>query len=137
MYLLGSEAQLPAVKRYMAQGKLPVRARPQDEAEGEEVGTLTFVDNTVDATTGTIRLKGTFSNLDHNFGRAVRARYLRLTTQANAVGCRMRPSKPDRNGQFIYVGRRTTRGSTAGNHGRSRGAGNGGRRKDSSRVRPW
>src|SRR5262249_45271649 len=26
------EAQLPAIKRYMTQGKLPVRARPQDES---------------------------------------------------------------------------------------------------------
>src|SRR6185436_3782002 len=59
------EAQLTAVKKYMAVGKLPVRVRLQDDASAEEVGILTFVDNTVDMTTGTIRLKATFPNTDH------------------------------------------------------------------------
>src|ERR1043166_6923016 len=58
------EAQLPAIKRYMAAGKLSVRAKPDDESP-EETGVLTFVDNSVDTTTGTIRLKGTFGNADH------------------------------------------------------------------------
>ena len=30
-----------------------------------ETGVLTFVDNAVDMTTGTIKLKGTFQNTDH------------------------------------------------------------------------
>jgi multidrug efflux system membrane fusion protein len=98
------EAQLPAIKRYMAQGKLAVRARPQDEAEGEETGALTFVDNTVDATTGTIKLKGTFSNLDHKLwpGQFVRVT-LRLTTQSNAVVVPNEAIQAGQNGQFIYV----------------------------------
>src|SRR2546429_7950386 len=50
------EAQLTAVKKYMAVGKLPVRVRPQDDPGGEETGVLTFVDNAVDMTTGTIKL---------------------------------------------------------------------------------
>src|SRR5450432_796855 len=37
------ESQLPAIKRYMALGKLSVRSRPQDDPGGEETGTLTFV----------------------------------------------------------------------------------------------
>src|SRR5689334_776171 len=39
------EAQLPAIKKYMAQGKLLVRAQPQDDQADVETGTLTFVDN--------------------------------------------------------------------------------------------
>jgi len=47
----------------MAMGSLSVRARPQDADTGtEERGALTFVDNSVDVTTGTIKLKGTFPN---------------------------------------------------------------------------
>ena len=38
---------------------------PFDDSAAEEVGTLTFVDNAVDMTTGTIKLKGTFPNTDH------------------------------------------------------------------------
>src|ERR1035438_4888202 len=54
-------AQLSAIKKYMALGSLSVRSRPQDaDTAEEEHGALTFVDNTVDITTGTIKLKGTF-----------------------------------------------------------------------------
>jgi multidrug efflux system membrane fusion protein len=68
------EAQLADIKRYMAERNLPVRARLQDEAATAETGVLTFVDNAVDTTTGTIKLKGTFQNttascgLDNSYG---------------------------------------------------------------------
>src|SRR5207302_2181502 len=98
------EAQLPAIKRYMAMGKLPVRARPQDEAGDEETGTLTFVDNTVDVTTGTIKLKGTFPNTDHKLwpGEFVRVT-LRLTTQPNAIVVPNEAIQTGQNGSFVYV----------------------------------
>ena len=98
------EAQLPAIKKYMAQGKLAVRARPQDEDAGEEIGVLTFVDNAVDMTTGTIRLKGTFPNSDHKLwpGEFVRV-ILRLTTQQNAVVVPNEAVQTGQNGAFIYV----------------------------------
>ncbi|MBZ5726713.1 MAG: efflux RND transporter periplasmic adaptor subunit [Acidobacteriia bacterium] len=98
------EAQLPAIKRYMAAGKLTVRARPQDDPGGEESGTLTFVDNAVDMTTGTIKLKGTFGNADHKLwpGQFVRVT-LRLTTQNNAVVVPNQAIQSGQNGSFIYV----------------------------------
>ncbi len=91
------EAQLPDVKRYMAGGKLPVLASPQDNGAEQERGVLTFVDNPVDATTGTIKLKGTFTNKDHKLwpGEFVRVT-LRLTTEANALVVPIRRCKPDR-----------------------------------------
>ncbi len=55
------QQQLPAVKRYMAAEKLEVKAVPAGEAR-PATGVVTFVDNTVDITTGTIRLKATFAN---------------------------------------------------------------------------
>ena len=54
------EAQLGDIKRYMGQGELPVHAAPQADTSAQESGVLTFIDNSVDATTGTIKLKGTF-----------------------------------------------------------------------------
>jgi multidrug efflux system membrane fusion protein len=98
------ESQLPAIKRYMAQGKLPVRAQPQDAQESEETGVLTFVDNTVDTTTGTIKLKGTFSNTDHKLwpGQFVRVT-LRLTTQQNAVVVPNEAIQTGQNGSYVYV----------------------------------
>lgn len=55
------QQQLPAVKRYMAAEKLEVKALPAGEAR-PATGVVTFVDNTVDVTTGTIRLKAAFTN---------------------------------------------------------------------------
>jgi multidrug efflux pump subunit AcrA (membrane-fusion protein) len=49
------EARLADVRRYMAQGTLQVEARGQDGTDSDQ-GQLTFVDNNVDTTTGTIRL---------------------------------------------------------------------------------
>jgi membrane fusion protein, multidrug efflux system len=98
------ESQLPAIKQYMAQGKLPVRARPQDDPGGEEQGILTFVDNAVDTTTGTIKLKGTFPNADRKLwpGQFVRVT-LRLTTQQNAVVVPNEAVQTGQNGSYIYV----------------------------------
>jgi membrane fusion protein, multidrug efflux system len=89
----------------MAQGKLTVRARPQDDSTiGEERGVLTFVDNTVDVTTGTIKLKATFGNTDHKLwpGQFVRVT-LRLTTQSNAIVVPNEAIQTGQNGSFVYV----------------------------------
>jgi multidrug efflux system membrane fusion protein len=58
------EAQLPALKRYLAQRALRVEASlPGDTAQASQ-GTVSFVDNAVDHTTGTITIKGSFPNED-------------------------------------------------------------------------
>ena len=99
------EAQLTEIKKYLAQGKLAVRARPQDaDTADEEVGNLTFIDNTVDMTTGTIKLKGTFPNSDHKLwpGQFVRVT-LRLTTQKKAVVVPNEAVQTGQTGSFVYV----------------------------------
>jgi multidrug efflux system membrane fusion protein len=99
------ESQLPAIKRYMELRKLPVRAQPQDDSAAEtETGTLTFVDNAVDAATGTIVLKGTFPNTDRKLwpGQFVRVT-LGLTTQANAVTVPDEAVMAGQNGSYVYV----------------------------------
>jgi membrane fusion protein, multidrug efflux system len=99
------ENQLTAIKKYMAMGTLSVRTRPQDAETGEEeTGKLTFVDNAVDTTTGTIKLKGTFPNTDHKLwpGQFVRV-ILRLTTDRNAVVVPNEAVQTGQTGPFVYV----------------------------------
>jgi multidrug efflux system membrane fusion protein len=55
------QQQLPAIKRYMAAAPLEVRAFPAGDPQPLR-GAVTFIDNAVDQTTGTIRLKATFGN---------------------------------------------------------------------------
>jgi multidrug efflux system membrane fusion protein len=67
-------------------------------------GKLSFIDNMVDSTTGTIKLKGMFVNRDRRLwpGQFVDA-YLTLRTQANAL---VIPSQAVQNGQqgtYVYV----------------------------------
>ena len=98
------EAQLTAIKRYSAQGKLPVRARPQDESAPEDTGVLSFIDNNVDMTTGTIKLKGRFENTAHRLwpGQFVRVT-LRLTTRQGATVVPNEAIQSGQNGSFVYV----------------------------------
>jgi multidrug efflux system membrane fusion protein len=56
---------LAAINRYRAAGSLAVRVVPPGLDEKPEFGELSFVDNTVDSATGTIRLKATLKNAEH------------------------------------------------------------------------
>jgi multidrug efflux system membrane fusion protein len=98
------EADLPDIKRFMAEGKLPVLATPQNDASTRETGFLTFIDNAVDMTTGTIKLKGTFENKDRALwpGQFVRV-ILRLRTQPNALILPNQAVQTGQEGQFVYV----------------------------------
>ncbi len=57
------EHYLAAIKRFQAAGPLRMEARVPNQAS--TAGALTFVNNTVDPTTGTIQLKATFENTDN------------------------------------------------------------------------
>lgn len=98
------EANLPDIKRYMGNGRLPVTATTQDAEPVKEIGTLTFVDNNVDATTGTIKLKGTFTNPDRKLwpGQFVHVS-LRLTTQQNAMVVPNQAVQTGQEGTYVYV----------------------------------
>src|ERR671913_74089 len=54
------ESLLADLRRYMAQGSLRVEARPASGDGPHAIGRITFVDNAVDQTTGTIKVKATF-----------------------------------------------------------------------------
>jgi multidrug efflux system membrane fusion protein len=98
------EARLAEIKRYMANGSLPVVAKPQDGSGTVELGQLSFIDNTVDTSTGTIKLKGTFQNKDLKLwpGQFLNVT-LRLTTEPNAITVPNQAVQNGQDGQFIYV----------------------------------
>ncbi|MGP0076119.1 MAG: efflux RND transporter periplasmic adaptor subunit [Bryobacteraceae bacterium] len=98
------EAQLGDIKRYMGLAELPVHAAPQADASNQESGMLTFIDNSVDATTGTIKLKGTFQNAANRLwpGEFVRVT-LGLTTRPHATVVPNQAVQTGQDGQFVYV----------------------------------
>lgn len=97
------EQFLAEVKRYMAQHKLTVAAAVPNDPQ-PATGTLTFVDNTVDRQTGTIRLKGTFENKDRRLwpGQFVNVT-LTLATQPNAIVVPTQAVQSGQQGQYVYV----------------------------------
>ncbi len=58
------EQHLPQVKKALAAGPLPLTAVSPSAAGPPEQGKVTFLDNAVDSSTGTIMLKGSFANAD-------------------------------------------------------------------------
>ncbi len=97
------EQFLGEVKRYMAQRRLTVTAAVPNDAKPAE-GMLTFVDNTVDRQTGTIKLKGTFANSDRRLwpGQYINVT-LTLTTQPNAVVVPSQAVQNGQQGQYVFV----------------------------------
>jgi multidrug efflux system membrane fusion protein len=98
------EARLPDLKRYMAQGSLRVSASPPNETGPAASGRITFVDNAVDATTGTIRIKGTFPNTDRRLwpGQFVNV-VVALTTDPHAIVAPSAAIQASQQGPYAFV----------------------------------
>lgn len=97
------EARLADVKRYMTQGKVKVLAGPSDSSD-VETGELSFIDNAVDTTTGSIKLKGTFENASRKLwpGQFVRVT-LRLGSARDALLVPTEAVQSGQEGQFVFV----------------------------------
>jgi multidrug efflux system membrane fusion protein len=98
------EGLLPDLRRYMAVRELDVEALPPNEAIAPATGRITFVDNQVDQTTGTIRIKATFPNSNRRLwpGQFVNVR-VRLTSDPHALVVPSVAVQAGPEGQFIYV----------------------------------
>jgi membrane fusion protein, multidrug efflux system len=97
------EQYLGSVDKFMKQGKLRVEATPYGDAQ-METGTLTFIDNSVDNTTGTIKLKGTFDNADHRLWPGQFSTVaLRLAEDEKATVVPSQAVQTGQNNDFIYV----------------------------------
>jgi multidrug efflux system membrane fusion protein len=97
------EQKLPAVREVMTERKLGVQVS-LPEQQGVESGELTFVDNSVDAKTGTINLKGEFTNAN---GRLWPGEFVNTTLILREhPGAILVPSQAVQTGQqgsFVFV----------------------------------
>jgi len=98
------EDHLGAIRRLNAVHALPVNVTLQDGADRTVTGSLAVIDNTVDASTGTIHLKATFDNRDSMLwpGQFVNVA-LTLDTVRNATVVPTEAIQAGRQGQVVFV----------------------------------
>jgi membrane fusion protein, multidrug efflux system len=94
---------LEPIKRSMARADLRVQATPPGDSDAEG-GVLTFVNNTVDTSTGTIELMATFPNADHHlwpgqFSNVV----LKLGEQQNVLVVPSEAVQAGQQGDYVFV----------------------------------
>jgi len=98
------EKRLGEIEHAMASGRLVVEALLPGEGAAPIPGRLTFLDNAVDRSTGTIRLKGTFPNPGRRLwpGQFVSAR-LTLAVRSGAVVVPAQALQTGQAGTFVFV----------------------------------
>jgi multidrug efflux system membrane fusion protein len=98
------ESRLAELKRFLSLGTLQVEAKPPNDEGPSSHGHITFVDNSVDQTTGTIRIKATFTNEDHRLwpGSFVNV-IVALTKDPTAVVVPTAAVQVGQQGQYAYV----------------------------------
>jgi multidrug efflux system membrane fusion protein len=99
-----TENDLGEVQRHMQGGRLQVEVRLPDQPDTAIPGTLTFLDNTVQEGTGTIKLRATVPNREHRLwpGRFVNIRLI-LGRVAGAVLIPATAPQMSAKGLFVYV----------------------------------
>ncbi|MFZ0912253.1 MAG: efflux RND transporter periplasmic adaptor subunit [Candidatus Korobacteraceae bacterium] len=98
------EDQLQQVRDHMRQGALEVDAYSSDDQTKLSVGKLLTIDNQIDATTGTVKLKAVFDNPDNKLwpNQFVNA-HLLLETRKNAITVPAAALQRGPDGTFAYV----------------------------------
>ena len=97
------QQQLPTIKRYMASGRLQVAAVPAGDPRPVG-GVVTFIDNAVDAATGTIRLKATFANDEGRLWPGQFANVtLTLASEADAIVVPSQAVQSGQQGPYVFV----------------------------------
>lgn len=98
------EQELSEVRRYMAHKSLKVEAIVPNDEMDPAVGELTFINNEVNKSTGTILLKAVFTNEDESlWPRQFVNVVLTLTTQPGAVVIPSQAIQVGQEGQYVYV----------------------------------
>jgi multidrug efflux system membrane fusion protein len=98
------ENELTDVQQNMARRTLRVEVRLPDEPDKPREGKLTFLDNSVQDGTGTVKLRATLENRDRRFwpGRFAKVRLI-LDTQREAVMVPAGAPQMSAKGAFVYV----------------------------------
>ena len=96
------EQMLPEVRKYNAHHPLSVQATP--DGETNVTGSLRFIDNSVDNTTGTIKLKAEFANGDHSLwpGQFVNVQ-AQLNVEHNRIVVPSRTIQTGPQGKYVWV----------------------------------
>ena len=98
------ERLLPEVQRYRKEGTLMVRVTPPGSGQVPREGSIVFLDNTVDRTTGTIALKARFDNHDSALWPGQFADVsLVLTTREKAVVVPSAAVQTGQQGSYVFV----------------------------------
>ena len=94
-------ASLPAIR---ANSKLHVEATPSGSTASPAVGSVSFVDNAVDPTSNTIRLKAMYPNGDHRLwpGQFVEVNLL-LSVEPHAIVVPSAAVLPGQQGTYVFV----------------------------------
>lgn len=95
---------LPDLRRDQARGTLRVMVAPAGSSEPPASGTLTFLDNAVDQSTDTIRLKASFDNRDRRLwpGAFVDVT-LQMSVEQQAIVVPNASIQTSQQGQYVYV----------------------------------
>jgi membrane fusion protein, multidrug efflux system len=98
------EDSLPAVRAALANGAIAVQVTISGDKGAPLAGMLDFIDNAVDATTGTIVLKARFDNAGHRLtpGQFVQVS-LPTTRLANVVSVPVHALQSSSSGNFVFV----------------------------------
>jgi len=98
------EEYLADIQRYTADGTLCVEAAFPNRTEPNFIGELSFINNTVDGSTGTILLKATFPNPDKALwpGQFVNVT-LRLATSRSAIVVPSQAIQRGQQGEYVFV----------------------------------
>jgi len=98
------EGQLPAIRKALANGEVPVDVLSQDQTTRLERGSLTFIDNTVTQTTGTVMMKATVPNSQEVLwpGQFVFA-VITLAMEKDAVVVPSSAVQVGQDGNYVYV----------------------------------
>lgn len=99
------EDSLPAVRKQMRTKKnLPVEAFDRSQKVRLATGTLTAIDNQIDTSTGTVKLKATFANRDEGLfpNQFVNIRLL-VDTRKGATSVPVSAVQRGSQGMFVYV----------------------------------
>jgi multidrug efflux system membrane fusion protein len=98
------EQALGEIRARLAAGPLVVETFASGESRLLASGSLVFVDNAVDPTTGTIRLRGEFANADRTLwpGQFVNVS-VRLREQPDAIVVPARALQTGPAGQYVYI----------------------------------
>src|SRR3954452_6452714 len=98
------QQELVEINKGLAEGPLPVQAMAPDGRSAVDSGKVTVIDNQVDQTTGTVRLRAEFSNADLQLwpGQFVNVRLL-IDTLRQVVVVPTAAVQRGPNGTFVYV----------------------------------